>query len=370
MPSSRRDVARPARRDERRLRPGPGGRVPEAAHQAFRYAGDTIARYEWTKDFLGVADASRYVLWLRPRVELTVGPVELGVGGAFNYSDDENDIPPEGQPLTIIRDNYRSRDARLDLAWGKLTLGPVMLVGGRFLMPIPFTEMIWDRDLRPQGGAARAMLGKAESPARFSVYGIYATGSHVFEDESAMYGGAGEISLGRLGEATLDFTGAYLQFDELNKLEPPIRRQNTRVEGLIVGEYKVVDLVGRLGRGGQLPTQLVFDYCWNTARDDEQQGPVAGGGRGCDRCLACPALLHLLEGGPRRDRRRVRDRRLPLGHGLGRPPRRHRGLDAQEELDPRDRPVAALQGRERPAHRRAVGEALAARVADELLAAD
>ena len=67
---------------------------------------------------------NRYFLQARPRVELTMGPIELGVGGAFNYSDEENDIPPPGQePLLIIRDNYRSRDARLDLAWGKVTHG-------------------------------------------------------------------------------------------------------------------------------------------------------------------------------------------------------------------------------------------------------
>jgi hypothetical protein len=241
--------------------------------QAFRFAGDTVARYEWTKDIPGgVPDQNRYVLWARPRVEMTIGPVEFGAGGAFNYSDDENDKPPEGQPLLLIRDNYRSRDARLDLAWGKVTLGPFMAVGGRFLMPLPLTEMIWDRDLRPQGGAARVMLGEAKSPARLSLYGIYAIGSHVFEDESTMYGGAGEISLGRLNESTLDFTGAYLQFDDLAKLDTTIRRQNTRVAGLIVGEYKVVDLVGRLGRGGQVPMQLVFDYCWNTAKDVNNKG--------------------------------------------------------------------------------------------------
>jgi hypothetical protein len=34
----------------------------------------------------------------------------------------------------------------------------------------------------------------------------------------------------------------------------------------------VVDLVGRLGRGGQLPMQLVFDYCWNTAIDVNNKG--------------------------------------------------------------------------------------------------
>jgi hypothetical protein len=254
--------------------------------QAFRFAGDSLARYEWTKDIptagvdpttgdetITLVDVNRYVIQVRPRLELTMGPVQLGAGGAFNYSDDENDKGPDGVTTPpLIRDNYRSRDARLDLAWGKLTLGPVVAQGGRFIMPIPFTEMIWDRDLRPQGGAASVTFGGAQSSARFSLHGIYATGSHVFEDQSAMYGGAAQLSLGRVGQGTFDAMGAYLEFNDLNKLEPAIRRQNTRLAGLIVGEYKVVDLIGRLNRGGQVPTQFVIDYCWNTAINTNNKG--------------------------------------------------------------------------------------------------
>ena len=143
--------------------------------QAYRFAGDTLGRYEWTR---GIPDPSgtidertRYRFQLRPRVELRFGPVELGVGGEFNYSEDENDVPPAGQSLLIIRDNYRSKDARLDLAWGKVAFGPFAAQGGRFFMPIPFTEMIWDRDLRPQGGAATVTLGSATSPARLALHG-------------------------------------------------------------------------------------------------------------------------------------------------------------------------------------------------------
>ena len=242
-------------------------------NQAFRFAGDTLARYQWTTEIPDVSDKdSLYFIQARPRLEMTFGPVEIGVGGAFNYSDVENDVGPDGLPPAIIRENYRSHDARLDLAWGKLTLGPVMVEGGRFLMPIPFTEMIWDRDLRPQGGAAKVSLGGAQSPTRLSLYGIYATSSHVFEDNAEMYGGAAELSLGRPGEATFAVTGSYLEFADLNTLDPAIRRQNTRVEGLIVGDYKVVDIVGRIGKGGQVPTQLVFDYCWNTAIDANNHG--------------------------------------------------------------------------------------------------
>jgi hypothetical protein len=261
--------------------------------QSFRFTGDTLARYEWTRAIpvtsagepIAFVNADRYRLQLRPRIELRFGPFELGAGGEFNYSEDENDVPPEGQPLTIIRDNYRSRDARLDLAYGKVTFGPMTAQGGRFLMPIPFTEMIWDRDLRPQGGAATLTLGEAQSPARIAFHGIYALGSHVFDDEgdhlgadalesgaTEMYGGAAELSLGRPGESTLNVMAAYLQFEELVKLEPPIRRQNTRVAGLIAGKYHVFDIVGRLTRGGQLPLQLVFDYCWNSEIDEHNKG--------------------------------------------------------------------------------------------------
>ena len=210
----------------------------------------------------------------RPRVELTMGPVELGVGGAFNYSDEENDIPPPGRSLLlIIRDNYRSRDARLDLAWGKLTMGPVVLEGGRFLMPIPFTEMIWDRDLRPQGGAVALQYVPKGSASRFAVQGIYATGSHVFEDESVMYGGG------------LDLTFAAGQ-----ELEPAARRLLPAVRG--PGQAGAADPAAEHPRGrahrarlprrgphrahhagaGQVPLELVANYAWNTAVDENGHG--------------------------------------------------------------------------------------------------
>jgi len=242
----------------------------------FRFAGDALARYEWTRDFLpagGGPEEDLYFLEARPRVELDLGPFEMGVGGAFRYSDVENDVPPEGQQvLTLVRDNYRSRDARLDLAWGKLTMGPVVAQGGRFLMPIPLTEMIWDRDLRPQGGAVSLKFAPENSFNRFSLHGIYATGSHVFEDESVMYGGAVELSLASPQGSGLQLVGSYLQFEDLDALDPLVKRQNTRVGGQFVNDYHVVDLVLRLSRGGQMPLQLVGNYCWNTSRDEGNRG--------------------------------------------------------------------------------------------------
>jgi len=88
-----------------------------------------------------------------------------------------------------------------------------------------------------------------------------------------MFGGGAELSLGRAGESTLSVLAAYAEFRDMASLEPAIRRQNTRgVTGLIRDEYQVFDIVGRLSRGGQLPAQLVFDYCWNSAVDQDNKG--------------------------------------------------------------------------------------------------
>jgi len=252
------------------------GAYQQQQKKAFSFAGDTLFRYEWTRDIPGAegtVNEDRYFLQVRPRVELNLGPIQLGVGGAFNYSDVENDKPPDGEDtLALIRDNYRSRDARLDLAYGKVKLGPVVAQGGRFFMPIPFTEMIWDQDLRPQGGAVALDFSSQDSGNRFALHGIYATGSHVYEDESVMYGGGVELQLGAAQGSSLQLVGSYLQFEDLNKLEVPIRRQNTRLAGLLLNDYRVVDLIGRIRRGGQMPLELTGNYCWNTALDQDNHG--------------------------------------------------------------------------------------------------
>ena len=42
-----------------------------------------------------------------------------------------------------------------------------------------------------------------------------------------------------------DQLAAYLNFDHMASLQPQIRRQNTRVAGLIVNDYEVWDIVAR-----------------------------------------------------------------------------------------------------------------------------
>jgi hypothetical protein len=233
------------------------------------FQGEGLLREEWTRDFPPGTDTDRFRARALPGLRLTLGPVVLGAAGDFQWSSDENVVA--GQPL--IRDNYDSRDARVDLAFAHLSTGPLDLAAGRFEMPIAFTEMIWDRDLRPQGGALTLGLRDRGSLRRLAVTALGARGSHVFDDDgTTMLSGALDARFA-LGDAwRLELLGAFVTWLDPEELEAKIRRQNTRVAGAIVRDYDVVDAIVRFRRDGSVPVQVVADGCLNTAADDQRRG--------------------------------------------------------------------------------------------------
>ena len=280
--------------------------------------------------------------------------MELGVGGAFNYSEDENDLPPEGpfEPL-LIRDNFRTRDARLDLAYGEADHG----AGDRAGRSLPHADPL-DRDdlgpadLRPQGGALTLSSRPQNSASRFALHGIYATGSHVFEDESRDVRRRPRSHLRVQPGLGLQLVGLLPPVRRPQQAAAAIHRQNTtRGAGSIANEYHVVDIVGRITRGGQLPLQLVGNYCWNTAVDVDNKGlwlSAVLGALGTSRARAEYIYAKIDKDatvaafntddffwGTGWEGHRARPRH---GHG-------------EEQLDPRHRPVAALQGQPGPAVR-------------------
>jgi hypothetical protein len=237
--------------------------------------GDGLSRQEWTKDPPSAQDDNRWRIQLRPRLELGRSKVVLGVGGDFNYSSDENTLlPPDVTALPLIRDNYDSRDARLDLAF--LKLNPVSwlrIEGGRFLMPVALTEMTWDRDLRPQGGAVTLETRDHGSLKSASLTALGARGSHVFDDgDTTLWLFSGEATFTSGADGRISLIGSFLRFTDVGELQPLLRRQNTRVAGAIVREYEVVDAIVRLRGGGRVAAQVVGEYCWNTAADDSNRG--------------------------------------------------------------------------------------------------
>ena len=247
--------------------------LPQATGQSgFKLRVDALWRDEWTREVFQAPDQERWRLQVRPRLEIGLKWLLLGVGGEFNHSDDENDVAPGGGTPVLVRDNYRSKDTRLDLAFASLKPAEwLRLEGGRFFMPIAFTEMIWDRDLRPQGAA----LHLGGSDARLGLSALVARGSHVYDDDATeMLVISASLGSPQEARTKLELIGSYLHFEDLHRLEPALRRQNTRTGpgGPLALEYHVVDGVVRLRNEGTMPWQLVADVCFNTAADSDRTG--------------------------------------------------------------------------------------------------
>jgi Putative porin len=237
----------------------------------FKFKLDGLARQEWTKDIPNADNISRRRGQLRPRIELGLRWLTLGAGGEFNYSSDKN---TDGAPV-LVRDNYKSRDARLDLGFARLEpVSWLRLEGGRFEMPVRFTEMIWDRDLRPQGGAVSLAAHDSQGVEAFALVGLWAKGSHVFDDDDTeMLSASARLSLGAGPDSRFSFVASYVQWRKQDRLETILRRQNSRgPDGRLALDYKVVDLVARLRRGGSVESTVVADYCWNTALSENNKG--------------------------------------------------------------------------------------------------
>jgi hypothetical protein len=270
--------------------------VPAAAHgqgqsnayqkpQELNFHLEALSRQEWTEQLAFTANTvatSRRLLRARPRLEVGHGAFQAGLGGDFTYGSDHNLDPPAGvNTLAVLRDNYKSRDARLDVAWVRVDpVSQVHVQAGRFFMPVRLTEMIWDRDLRVQGASASFELGGLGPVQRLTVTGVYARGSqvvpkdHPFElkEHDTVWIGSANLAFPMGKQDRLDLMGAYVKFADLQFVDPVLRRQNTRRMGALALPYRVVDLVGRYHGEGRVNTQLVAEYCWNTAASDLNRG--------------------------------------------------------------------------------------------------
>jgi hypothetical protein len=247
--------------------------------QRVRFVLDGLLRQEWTTDLSGGDQTTgRRRARLRAGLRFDLGDLSLGVGGDFNYSSDQNpETYYEGvataPPVTLVRDNYRPRDARLDLAFARLALGPLEIQGGRFEMPLPVTEMIWDKDLRPQGGAVTLATRDHGRLERIGATALWARGSHVYDDDHTSLEALSAGATLSAGQTThLEIAASFLRFRDPDRLEVAIRRQNTRVNGEIVGKYEVADALARLRSEGPVHSELVAELCWNTAADTGNRG--------------------------------------------------------------------------------------------------
>jgi len=256
-----------------------------------RWRADLGLRQEWTEAFGLRAGEDRRRARLLAGAEGRYRWLSFGVAGDFLYSSDDNAGSLGGPGERIQRDNYRSRDARMDSAFVSVAPGSwLRLDAGRFPMPIGLTGLIWDADLRPQGAALSLSAHDLGAVRRLGLTALGARGSHVFDDsDTTMWTVAGTADLALGERTTLDFTSAFVTWQDAADLEPALWRQNSydRGAGFLYG-YDVLDVVARLHRQGGLETELVVDVCRNLAADEGHTGVwlalvLEGGARGWPR---------------------------------------------------------------------------------------
>jgi hypothetical protein len=231
-----------------------------------------LARQEWTTDlFGGIPDERRWRLRVLPRLQIGQERIVAGIGADLNYSQDENaTLDPEAPQ--ILRDNYDSRSARLDLAFLRvLPARWLRLEGGRFAMPVGLTEMLWDADLRPQGAALRLETSTKDFE-RLALTALGAQGSHIVEDKSRLLLLSAEAAIRTGYESRFAIQGSLLDFSKLDALDPRLRRQNTVALDAYAQRYRVLDLHARVYNEGAYPMQIVADYCWNTKAKAANRG--------------------------------------------------------------------------------------------------
>ena len=241
---------------------------------------DGLLRQEFTESPITFLETDRALARVRPRLEIGVNRFLLGVGGEFAFSSESNTrfLPV----LPLLRDNYDSREARLDLAFARADVRSLRLHAGRFPMPVRLTEMIWDRDLRPQGAEATLQAVDRGPFKRLALTALGARGSHVFpaggafdfSDRESMWIASATALAGVADRATVELVASYVSFGDVEHVDPRLRRQNARASagGPLAHDYDVVDLVARFNREGRVEIQLVADYCWNTAVDANNEG--------------------------------------------------------------------------------------------------
>lgn len=263
----------------------PADPVPDDPYDPYGWGGEAPYGYGVDDTYPPAAGAlfgntDRLRLRALPRMRVNVPHAAIVVGGDFAWTSRDNLDP---LPDTLA-DNYRSNEARVDLAY--IDVQPsdwLRIEAGRFPMPVGYSEMIWDHDLRPQGGALTLTpVSDAGALEGLSLIGLFAKGSHVFEDESEMLTGAVEATFSTGVVSSIVLTGSYTTWRKLETLEPFLWRQNRRAGpgGPPAGPFDVVDGVLRFHYFGGLPFSLLADVSLNTAVDDENLGIWLGAAAG------------------------------------------------------------------------------------------
>lgn len=174
----------------------------------------------------------------------------------------------------------------LDQLWMRYKSGGLTAYAGKFPQILARTDMVWDGDVMPQG------VGLAYRAEAMPGLVVGANGLHFVIDEAA--GGPDShmtgmqlTSAAALGERIkLDVAAAYYHYtlSELGSADAGDFRGNRVANGRYLSDFRLVDLIGRLGitgLGEAWPAALTVNFVRNLgARDSEDTGFLIGGSLG------------------------------------------------------------------------------------------
>ena len=238
-------------------------------HVTFQW--DYLARYDSIYHLRLRPDIERGRFELRPELGLAVSDrFRVGVRAVADLGTDRNE---DNAPNF---DNYRSRGVTLDRWYVEAKPGPVVILAGRFGMPLVSSEMLWDRDIQTPGAAVAWSTPAGSSSLTLTAAGF--VGPQREGDRTRIIAGQGVWRWGDPASFALEAAAAYWHFD-FHDLNPHYLRQNytTVVNGQLeyLSRYHLADALVRARFPlGPLPVTISLDGIHNFGSPTDETNAI------------------------------------------------------------------------------------------------
>ncbi|MCK7594704.1 putative porin [Pseudomarimonas salicorniae] len=239
----------------------------QPVRSAWRATGDLALRAESTHGFSNREDIERLRSRLRAGLVRDDGTWTLRAVAKFGLGSDDN-----ADNLRNL-DNEKSDGVGIDefaVGWRGDTLQWQL---GKSVLPLAFTPLTWDRDLRPIGASLQH-----ERPIgdfhRFVAQAGYFAPDHLGEDDSRLAAAQFSWFLNEGGVFSGELHAGYWHYDRLESTRRSgLMRSNRVVDGRLASDFELINLQGAVRRMfGERPLELRLDLVDNLGADRDGRG--------------------------------------------------------------------------------------------------
>jgi hypothetical protein len=245
-----------------------------------QFSGDLRLRYQYEEDEEGTEETARHGGRFRYRLNIDANILEnLTVGfGVASGGDD-----PRSTNLSF-EDSFSHKDIRIDLAFAEYRPTAWLdLIGGKFKNPLwTPSDLLWDSDIRPEGGAIFLHDKLPPRSELFLVTGVFVLDEVGDGADPLLIPIQGGVTFAVAQHVTLQFAAAYYEFLDVQgtTLDFSAGTNTLAGEGLAF-DFNVVSVSAELGFanvfGDIMPyIGLIGEYVYNFDPDDANEGFLAG----------------------------------------------------------------------------------------------